>query len=63
VLGWFNFTATADGGDFLAEIKPASVMPASFGSVDGSGLPGSMDGGSVWISNLARFLFMPTIRK
>jgi hypothetical protein len=62
---FLNVRLTAGGpqGAFLAQVKSSDDPAASFGSLSGTSLPGLLQDGSVWISQLATNLFLPWIRR
>jgi hypothetical protein len=50
-------------GTFLADVKSSTEPIASFGSAEGFSLPGALQDGSVWISNLTQKIYLPLVRK
>jgi Tol biopolymer transport system component len=58
-----KLTAGSAPGAFLAEVKSSDDPTASFGSLSGTSLPGVLQDGSVWISQLVNNLFLPLVRR
>ncbi|MBN2549428.1 MAG: PD40 domain-containing protein [Anaerolineales bacterium] len=54
-----TFRTGSPTGSFLAAVKASPDPLASFGSIDGQTLPGSLMDGSVWISSLLERIFLP----